>query len=347
MRHGGAERVMSVLANEWVNNDDLEIYLILLTKQKHFYKIDNRITIVEPYRLYGKSVFGKLIYSLWILKFIRVEINKIKPAAILSFCERYNNLVLLACKFLSYKLFVSDRSNPDNNLGKLHEFLRSILYKNARGIIAQTSIGKEILFRKTGNPRIFAVPNPLRKLVSFPEIKREKFILNVGRNVASKSQLELIDYFSSLSCADDWKLLILGEGPLRPALIDRINEKQLQDRVILMDFQEDIDRYYCKASIFAFPSLYEGFPNALSEAMAHGIACIAYDCPTGPAELIKDNYNGFLVELNNEVDFLKKLQTLVDDEWTRESFGKNALFLSKRFSTKKVSEEYLKIILEK
>lgn len=347
MRHGGAERVMSVLANEWSNRDDLDVYLILLTKQKVFYNLDTKIKVIEPERGYSATVAGKFFYSIWILKYIRKKVAEIHPRSILSFCERYNNLVLLACMGLPYKLFISDRSNPDNNLGLLHESLRSILYKKARGIIAQTKKGKEILNKKTGNSRIFAVPNPLRNVETSNKASKEKVILNVGRNVASKSQLELIEIFSTLSNAEEWKLLILGEGPQRPFLIARIEELNLQSRVLLLDFQEDVDFYYRQASIFAFPSLYEGFPNALSEAMAHGLACIAYDCPTGPAEIIENDKNGFLIQLKDEVDFKQKLQILIDDDVKRETFSKNAFESSKRFSSEHISREYLKIILDK
>ena len=90
--------------------------------------------------------------------------------------------------------------------------------------------------------------------------------------------------------------------------------------------------------------MYEGFPNALIEAMAHGVACISYDCQTGPSEIIKSGESGVLVELNNRDSFVKNLNLLMENESLRVRYSKNAMKLNDELSLEKISNEYLNFI---
>lgn len=344
LRHGGAERVISVLANEWAQKPELQVFLLILTKQTRFYALAKNINVIEPEKDYKRNFLSKLLYSYWIIKFIKKNVQEINPDSILSFCERYNNIVLLALKFTNYKIFISDRNNPAKYLGIFHENLRKKLYRKATGVIAQTHIGSVILTKKTGNKNIVTIPNPLRKIEVHP-ISKEKIILNVGRNEPQKNQVKLIEMFASLKNAADWKLYILGNGALRSTLIQKVDELNLNNRVCLLDFRTDVDYYFQKASIFAFSSLHEGFPNALSEALANGLPCVSYDCPTGPAELIIDNKNGFLVPLNDEALFIEKMQFLVDHSDARLAMGMAAKDVKTKLGVNVIAERYLKTIL--
>ncbi|WP_398454951.1 glycosyltransferase [Sphingobacterium thalpophilum] len=345
LRHGGAERVISVLANEWAKNIDLEIYLILLTKQEHFYSIDKRVKIIEPSKYYRSNPIDKAFYSLWTLYFIRKNIKNIRPDSILSFCERYNNIVLLSLLGTKTSVFVSDRNNPKRNLGIIHENLRKKLYRKAAGIIAQTDTANQILLAKTDNKNIKTIPNPIRYIENFPDVQKENIIINIGRFESQKNQKDLIEIFSKLKLDDSWKLMLIGVGSLKSNLLQQVGEKGLTNRTIILDFQSDIDKYFQKAKIFAFTSINEGFPNALLEAMANGLACISYDCPTGPSELIVDEVNGNLIPLYDIDLFQQKLQELVDNENKQLNFGKIAQKSKYKYSTATISKLYLNFIL--
>lgn len=346
MRNGGSERVMSELANSWCQKENLEIYLILLTNQEEFYKIDKRVKIITPSRNYKKNIISKVIYKLWVFYFIRQSCKKIAPKAVLSFNERYNNIVLLSLIGTNINRFVSDRNNPYMNIGKIHNFLRNILYHNASGVIAQTETAKKVLGLNTKNKNIKVIPNPLREIENFKKNNNlKKTILNVGRNVPQKNQLELLEIFSNCNY-NGWQLKILGNGPLHKQLIQKVRDLNLEDNVQILEFSKEVDLYYSQASVFAFSSLYEGFPNALVEAMAHGIPCVSYDCPTGPSDIIKDGKNGDLVPLNDSNQFKEKLNQLMESPEKRSLYSKEAVKVKEKFTLGIVTEKYLKFILE-
>lgn len=344
LRHGGAERVISVLANEWSSYYDVEVTLLLLTKQKKYYQIDRKVSIIEPKRGYKSTLISKLFYRIWTLFYIRKEIKKLNPETVLSFCEVYNNLVLLSLVGVRNKKYVSDRSNPSKNLGFVHENLRRLLYKRADGIIAQTERGKAILKVKTNNRNIINIPNPLR-IISRENILKENIILNVGRNEPTKNQLELLEIFNKINISS-WRLMILGNGELRAKLEEKIQELRIRDNVELLDFQTNIDHYYSKAKVFAFTSLFEGFPNALNEAMAHGLACISYDCPIGPSELITNNVSGKLIPLRDSEMFYQELKNILIDEDLQKKLGENAQYVNFEFSKEKISLQYFNFITQ-
>jgi len=346
LRNGGAERVISELANLWSANNVLKIYLVILAKQKHFYAIDERVVIIEPDRAYKATPIGRFFYKLWVLLFIRSTYKKIKPDTLLSFCEIYNNIVLLSLFFTSGRKFVSDRNSPYNNIGTINNWLRNKLYRKATGIVAQTDTAKTILRQNTRNKNVIVIPNPLREIRDYKtEVKTDSnIILNVGRNVPQKNQIELIKIFHKCNM-NNWTLKILGDGPLRSELQNTITELQLENNVYLIDFNADIDKYYSEAKIFAFTSIFEGFPNALSEAMAHGLACVSYDCPTGPRDMIVDGENGFLIPLNEQDIYVEKFKLLMSSDKLRLKFRESAIKHKIKFDMKNIADKYLSFIL--
>lgn len=95
--------------------------------------------------------------------------------------------------------------------------------------------------------------------------------------------------------APDWRLLIIGDGPERDALRRQIEDAGLERQVSLLPATANVADYYRQASLYLMTSRYEGLPMVLIEAMSFGLPLVAYDCKTGPAELIDDGVNGYLV----------------------------------------------------
>jgi GalNAc-alpha-(1->4)-GalNAc-alpha-(1->3)-diNAcBac-PP-undecaprenol alpha-1,4-N-acetyl-D-galactosaminyltransferase len=342
LRHGGSERVMSLLANEWIKKENLSVNLILLTKQKKYYDLDKQINLIEPNITYKNNILSKLIYKFSTVIYIRRTCKQIQPDTILSFNEKYNNIVLLSLMGTTYDKYVSDRNNPFNSYGFVHDFLRRLLYKKATGIIAQTIDAKKELFRLTNNNNIKVIPNPLRN-IKISNRKKENIILNIGRFVEQKNQLELIEIFNQCD-HKGWILKIYGTGHLEKQLKDKINELKLNGSVEINDFTNDIDSVYQKAKIFVLTSIYEGFPNVLIEAMAHGLPSVSYDCQTGPKDIIINNVNGFLVGLNQKKKFHEQLNNLMNSEDLRKSISVESRKVKEKYSLGKISDKYLDFI---
>lgn len=120
-------------------------------------------------------------------------------------------------------------------------------------------------------------------------------------------------------------LHIYGEGPLKDSLIQLVNSLDLQDRVVFKGSVSNIYECIVDDSIFVLPSLFEGMPNALMEAMALGIPSISVDCPPGgPAELIKNGVNGFLIENNNQEELIQVLSYVIQHKDKADIVGRNA-----------------------
>ncbi|MEC7756002.1 MAG: glycosyltransferase [Bacteroidota bacterium] len=341
LRSGGAERVMSLLANTWADNSKFEIYLIILTDQKIYYQLSERVIVLIPRFGYRNNLISKFFYTLRLMGFIRKSLSKIQPLSVLSFCERYNNLVLLATLGSKFGVFVSDRGNPYRNIGLFNDRLRRVLYGTAKGIISQTNESADFIRKFTSNQNVIVIPNPLRRLKDV-EVNKSNIVLYVGRFEQNKNQIDLIHAFAS-SENQDWKLRFVGEGEKRDFLLQEAKKLGIERQVQFFPFTSDIDRHFSEARIFAFTSLEEGFPNVLIEALGHGLACISYDCPVGPADIISQT-NGLLIENGNKEEFGRQLKKMMADEHYLSKLKPDRLAIRHRYYFEKITTDYLNFI---
>src|SRR5690606_30500414 len=135
-----------------------------------------------------------------------------------------------------------------------------------------------------------------------------------------------------------WKLCFLGDGQHQVAVKEKSRTSTLVDHIKFEGNRPDVDTWYQKSSVFAFTSTSEGFPNALGEAMAHGCACISFDCVAGPSELIDDGVNGFLIPEGDHALYVQRLKQLMVVEELRIRFGKNAMEKMKQFNNSKIAK---------
>ena len=121
-------------------------------------------------------------------------------------------------------------------------------------------------------------------------------LLAVGRLDETQKRLTgLIDGFARIADMDPaWDLEIVGDGPDKPLLMDSIAKHGLQDRARLLPARPDIAEAYVGSHLFAMPSRWEGFSNALAEAMAHGLPAVGFAAAAGVADLIEDGETGWL-----------------------------------------------------
>ena len=236
--------------------------------------------------------------------------------------------------------FIAPRSN-------LMRFACRITYPFADVLIVQTQMVSD-KYAALGWPlkRLLVIPNPVSdKMRSIQRpfgVTTTKRVLSIGRLSEQKQFDILIKVFAKLAQRHaDWSLRILGEGHLRVALQQQIKDLNLDGRVELAGRLTTIDEELVKADIFALTSLYEGFPNALLEAMALGLPCLSFDCPCGPREISMDGETALLVPLNDEEAFEHTLERLMLDADLRKNLGCQArVSVLDRFSLEKILEQW-------
>jgi len=341
LAHGGAERVMSLIANSLSDEFNLEVHLILYTKGTLYYEISDNVILHLPEFDFRKYPFVIQAYKVFV--FLRKTLIKIKPDYLLSFGGKYNSFVLLASEGLGIKRYISDRSQPTISYGIVIDFLNKYTYRRAAGIIAQTWRAKEVQQYRTHHPNIQVIPNPIRELQTKSQ-SRKNIVLNVGRFIKSKNQKALIQYFAEIR-PEGWRLVFIGDGPLMKEAQREAEQLGISKEIDFLGVVSNIDDYYLGSKVFAFTSVSEGFPNALAEAMSSGCACISYDCEVGPSDLIDDGINGLLIPSFDHHTYIRKLKNLIIDESLREHFGKNARMKMASFNRHKIVAEYANFLL--
>ena len=337
---GGIERASVSLAN-YFSKMNFEVSVLALYKSEPFFSLDNNILFIEPD--FDRNNHNKLVYTYRMMVFLRKFVLKNKPNTILAFSEWTNPYVVLALKGIEVPLFLSDRMNPLAKLPFLSEFLRKRLYKKATGIIAQSNFAKSILEKKTSSKNIKVIYNPLNSIekIDCPQLNR---IVTVGRLEKVKGHEFLIKAFAKMD-NKSWELSIVGDGSERKYLESLAKDLNITQRVIFHGHLKDFRKQLSEAKIFVLPSIKEGFPNALIEAMSVPLTCICTDFFNGHNEIIQNNENGIIVKSANVGELSNALSLLINDESKRNLFASNAKKVREELNFEKIAGIYLDFIL--
>lgn len=185
--------------------------------------------------------------------------------------------------------------------------------------------------------------NPITINATRMSDRTEKSIISVGRLDFQKGYDYLIPAWNLVSKKhSDWHLNIYGDGPLRESIQARIDELKLGASITLCGRTPNIGDKYASHSIYVMSSRAEGFPLVLLEAAFCGLPLIAYDCPSGPSEIIEDGKNGFLVEKVGDVQTMAdRICLLIENESLRREMGENAKSMVNDFSVDKIRQQWL------
>jgi len=341
LESGGAERVLSILSNYW---DILghELVIATIVDKESFYPLNSTIKHIRL-GIDKESIDSKNMISDNYMRIQKIShlLKNENPEITISFLTTTNILTTIAAKLSSTPVIVSERTNYNFLKSKIWKVLRRVVYPFSDALIVQSAYDKN-KYGFHNNCKV--IQNPLQISHQNHEIRREKIILAVGRLVEVKGFDMLVEAFSKVNKNDEWKLVILGEGKLRETLEKKIVSLGLESVVSLPGNTKDVEYYYKQASIFVLSSRLEGFPNVLVEAMAYGCAPIAFDCLTGPGDIIENQKNGLLVEAENIKALSKAMQVLISDPKQIIEYGENAKAIEKKLSIDKISNEWLQVI---
>jgi len=359
---GGAERVMSLLANYWAAKE-WKITLLVFHDgtEAPFYELDSRIRHL-PLGIAGDSpnLFIGIWNNLKRIQTLQSAIAESKPDAVISFVDQANVLTLLATRLLNVPVVVSERVDPAlYSIGRTWEQLRRWIYPWADRLVVQTK-GALSYFSSGQQTCVCIIPNPVllptwgkntsdKPLVGRTSAKdaTARSLIAMGRFTKQKGFDLLLQAFARLKYIhSEWTLTILGDGELRTELESLRDSLGLSSQVYLPGVVRNPHEVLMQADIFVMSSRFEGFPNALCEAMACGLPVISTDCPSGPREIIRDGVDGILVPNEDTEALAAGMDRLMSNEAERKRLSDRAPEVVERFSLEKIMGMWEKLLAQ-
>lgn len=341
---GGAARVATVLLNAWAERGET-VNLLTMDDGKAapnytlHPSIKHRCLDIErpsPNPVAGLLATYQRVHTL------RKAILETKPDVVISFLSRLNVTALLAMKPYNIPVLVSERTDPaQRSIGRVWEHLRNKTYAEADCVVMQTERSRHY-FNEKIQKRIAVIANPLTLPPEAAEPRKEsdakeKRVMALGSLRSEKGFDWLINAFAKAAANHpDWTLNIWGEGGLREALEAQVRATGMEGRIHLPGQTRQPFEKLRESDIFVLSSWVEGFPNALLEAMAMGLAVVSFDCPSGPSELIRPDYDGILLPPKDEEALAAALESLMSDPQKRAQLAARAPEVRERFSTETI-----------
>lgn len=340
---GGAERVMSYMANYWAKKGWAVTLITMSKMDRDFFPVEDRVVRVSL-GLAGDSSggFDAILNNVKRLLSLRSAIQSSRPDVVISFMESVSVLTLLATRFTGIPVIVSEHNDPhQHNIGKVWGWLRRRVYPQAAALVVLTQNVLGWAVELVGEKKAFVIPNSITRNEN-RAVKRggefpQPFILAVGRLAFQKGFEFLLQAFKSVSQKNpEWSLVILGEGSERASLEAMVKALEIEDRVHLPGRHADPMSVMEQAPIFVMSSRYEGFPIVLLEALACGTPSISFNCPSGPSDVIRHGIDGILVPPEDVGALADAMQDLMTHPEKREKLALRAKEVTDRFGEERV-----------
>lgn len=342
---GGAERVVSTLANE-LTARGYAVSILLIAGSDQVYPLSEQIQVIS---LNCEENAEQPLLKRYPdrLRKIRTVLKDTAPDVVISFMSETSIDVCLSALGLAIPILVSERNDPSiDPPSRAKRLLRRFAYLRADSFVFQTP-DAQAYFSGSIQKRSRIILNPLASALPEPYAgPREKRIVAVGRLNPQKNYPLLVDAFREfLGEHPDYVLEIYGRGDLEQQLRTRISQLGLEDRVILKGFCAQVHNAIRNAAFFVMSSDFEGMPNALMEAMALGLPCICTDCPCGgPRMLIRDGENGLLVPVGDGASLANAMSRLADNPELAQTLGKQAALLREWANVNTIVDQWQEMI---
>ena len=350
---GGAERVLCRLAVCWVQRGH-EVTLLTLSSEQPFFQLDTRVRhlalgVDSP----SCSRFEALRANVGRLRVLRRAIADSSPDVVLSFLDTTNVLTLFATLGMGLPVIVSERVDPFHNktLHPIWRVLRRISYPMAAKVVVQTEAVLARMKPMLGKI-VTAIPNPVvdpgarHRSHDASSVERQ-WVIGIGRLTEQKGFDLLLEAFAQIAAKHvDWSLRILGDGPAFASLERQIRNLGLEGRALLLGRTSDPFPLLVESSLFVMSSRFEGFPNALCEAMACGLPVISFDCPSGPSEIIRNGVDGILLPKEDVSALAGAMDSLMSEPDKRYRIAANAPEIIQRFGLTRVLDEWEQLFSE-
>lgn len=365
---GGAERVVSLLANEFTKNG-IEVVIATEWYSEEEYDLNSGVKRVHV-GLSEKDENASRIAKQWIrIRNLRRVIVEEQPTVVLSFCVKANYRAMMATVGTGFPVIVSVRNDPKiDYVGKANNLMNKWFLNRAAGCVFQTQEAKEF-FDGVLQEKSIIICNPVNeKYLQVERKNAKKKIVCVGRLVAQKNQMLLVNAFEKvLEKYSDYELYFYGDGSddeCKEELLQYVSNKtiqvksesqnektekhvELKDKIHFMGLSSTLEKDMADAAMFVLPSNYEGMPNALMEAMALGLPVISTDCPCGGSRYwIEPRITGQLVPVKNVKSMTQAMEYYILNPEEAEKMGARARQRLQEATLDKVYDQWQQYIIK-
>jgi len=361
---GGAERVTVGLANYLVRNGHQATILTLHDSSRDFYTPDERVKRLSLNLAGENRGLSKLTANWCRIQELRRMVRSEQPDVVVGMMPTATILCILACAGLATRVVGSERNYPGKKqIGRVWSLMRRLVYRFADAHVAQTKEGRDWIIRYAAAKNVSVIPNAVTWpiLACNPHVQplslvapERRVILAVGSKADQKGfDLLLQAYAAIANQHPDWDLVIVGLASIHDAnscarekLEELSDSLGIAERVHFTGLVGNVGDWYERADLFVLSSRYEGFPNVLLEAMAAGCACLAFDCKTGPRDVINHEINGLLVKDGNVSAMTSAINRAVGDIELRKKMSEQASKVVEDFSEAVVFEKWDQLFRE-
>ncbi|MES2573154.1 MAG: glycosyltransferase family 4 protein [Verrucomicrobiota bacterium] len=350
---GGAERVITTMANYWSAKG---WNITLLTAQSlpghPFYRLRDSVIRrnLDIARCSGNAIEA-FKNNLRRIRVIRQAISESKADVVISLMSEINILTILATLWSGIPVIVQEQIDPhEHPLLPYWKVLRNLVYPYATFVVTLNDRSMAYFsprIRKRGK----IIPNPAVDHENHRRPRGEEIgprtVIAMGRLVPQKGFDMLIAAFASVANKHDrWTLKIFGDGPLRKELESRIEDSGLLHKIRLEGLTKDPFKAFCAADLFVMSSRYEGFPLALCEAMSCGLPVISFDCASGPSEIIRHRIDGLLVPAGDVKALSSAMDDMMRNDREREVYASRAPEVVQRYGVEGIMDKWEHAIKE-
>ena len=335
MPGGGTERVVAMLANEYVKRG-YQTAILLFAGSQVAYSLDERIEIY----IAGKASGGNPFIQLSRLVKMRRYYKQNEGCYIFSFCVRGSIFSVIAAAGIKHRFLVSERNDPSRMSGQK---LRDWSYRKADKLVFQTDDVKKY-FSDDIQRKSAVIPNPVSSDLPEPfQGERKKRIVSVGRLQPQKNHKLLLEAFAIFHEAyADYELHIFGIGKLENDLKKLAEELHIEDCVVFRGFSSNVQREIWDCAMFVLSSDYEGISNSMIEALAMGVPVISTDCSGGSRIYIENGVNGILTPVGDKKALSEAMIMLADDPELARKLSINGTKIKEQCSLEKIADRFRK-----
>lgn len=346
LKRGGAERVASLLARELRNRHRMDVKLLLL-RTRIEYEIDD----VPVLSLKSEEYRNPIIKLVSVIRKMRQIFREEKPDVVVGFMRDIN--ILLFFSFFGKQIY-RVAINPFRSPKKYDKYVTAILYRfpHVRAIVSPSVRLSSMLSKSMKLNGVRTIQNP----VDISTIKShlngqsnpygEEYILCAGRLNRQKRFDIAIRAYADSALRGKIKFIIIGEGSERENLEKLVIELGGESDILLPGVVDNPFLYMRWARFFVLSSESEGFPNVLIESLACGTPAIATDCETGPSEVIRNEWNGLLVPVNDITAMKEAMERLYHDRVLCNTLRSNAEKSVSQFSIESYGNKWIEVLNE-